>query len=350
MDPARPFCSKPFETLSIHKDGVARLCCHDWLPSPIGTLAPDGQLRDVWNSETAQAIRRSILDGSYTFCNADTCPDLVAGTLPTQAQIFDPFLIHVISRQRTELPRGPRVISLSYDISCNLKCPTCRSRLIMANREEVARLDAIQDRVLSDGLDDATELFLSGYGDPLASRVCRRLLRTLRHADHPRLSVQLMTNGLLLTPEMWESMRDIAPAIGLVHVSIDAATRATYLANRGGDFERLLQNLEFLRSLAVRAGRPLLEISFVVQANNFREMEAFVEMGDRYGARRILFQRLIHWQSMPDDGYRSAAVHEREHPEFAAFLRALASPVFDDGRVDFSNLTHLRRLATGGRG
>ena len=303
----------------------------------------------MWNSETAQAIRGSILDGSFAFCNAETCPDLVAGTLPTQAQVLDPFLIHVISRRLTELPRGPRVLSLSYDISCNLACPTCRTRVLMADRQELVQLEAIQDRVLSDGLGEATELFLSGYGDPLASRVCRRLLRTLRHEDHPRLSVQLMTNGLLLTPAMWQSIEGIAPAIDLVHVSIDAATSATYAVNRGPGFARLLENLEFLRGLRERGGRPLLEISFVVQANNFREMEMFVELGDRYGASRVLFQRLIQWESMADAAYRSAAVHEPTHASFPAFLDTIASPIFDDSRIDFSNLSHLHRLATAER-
>jgi sulfatase maturation enzyme AslB (radical SAM superfamily) len=340
MQPARRFCPKPFEQLSIHAEGVARVCCHDWLPTAIGSLA-DGSLPEVWNSEQAQAVRQSILDGSFRYCRAEVCPDLVAGTLPTQAQVSDPFLVHAISRGLTRLPRGPRVLSLSYDISCNLRCPSCRSRVIMADREQMRRLEAIQDRVLATGLRHATELFLSGYGDPLASPVCKGLLRRLDRRDHPHLVVQLMTNGLLLDRKMWDSMSGISPAIHGVHVSIDAATPETYRVNRGGSFERLLENLSFLKSLADETGRPRLEVSFVVQANNFREMEAFVLLGKRLGARRVLFQRLIHWEAMSGAAHRAGAIHERVHPEFDALAEVLGSSLLRDEVVDLSNLSHL---------
>ena len=348
IHPRRSFCHKPFTTLSVHGQGVARVCCHDWLPTSIGNLESQPP-PEVWNSKTAQAVRESILDGSFRYCKAHVCPDLVAGTLPTQAQVTDPFLIHVISRKLVKLARGPRHLALSYDTSCNLKCPTCRTHLIMANSAEVQRMRSVQRRLLDECLPGASELFMSGFGDPLASRVCRELLRSMDCRDYPGLTIHLMTNGLLLGPAMWKSMARITPAIRSVHISIDAATPETYRRNRGGNFEKLMGNLEFLQAVRRETGAPLLEISFVVQDNNYREMEAFVRLGQRFGAIRVLFQRLIRWQAMTVADFHAAAVHEPAHPNFEEFQSVLSSTVFVDEIVDFSNLSNLRIAAAPSR-
>ena len=61
-------------------------------------------------------------------------------------------------------------------------------------------------------------------------------------------------------------------------VSVDAARQDTYeVVRRGGSFDRLCRNLDFLGGLRAERRIDLLRLDFVVQALNFREMPEFVE-------------------------------------------------------------------------
>jgi wyosine [tRNA(Phe)-imidazoG37] synthetase (radical SAM superfamily) len=150
-----------------------------------------------------------------------------------------------------------------------------------------------------------------------------------------------MTNGLLLTPRVWDQIRMARPAIAGVSISVDAATSETYRLNRGADFQRLMDNLAFLSQL-VEAGQIWVELSFVVQANNYREMPQFVELARRFGFDSVLFQRLVQWpDTFAPTEFTARAVHMPSHPAHGDFLNVLAHPVMKDLRVDLSNLQNL---------
>lgn len=338
------FCPKPFEFLSVHADGSAWVCCHDWLDMPIGNLREDS-VAEVWNSESAQDIRRSILDGSFRYCNLETCPALVQGTLQRVESVSRLDHRELIDKHLVKLDRGPRSLSLTYDSTCNLKCPSCRVKIIRLTGERKKEAEQLQVRILHEGLADAEEILLTGYGDPFASDLYRRLLRSLDARELPKLSIHLMTNGLLLTPQMWESLHRIHPTIASLHVSIDAATAETYSINRGGRFDTLLRNMAFVSRLVEQGKIPWLEISFVVQCNNFREMKQFVELGRQFRASRVLFQQLIQWGTYSPEDFRQRAIHNSDHPEHQAFLQELQSPLFYDPIVDMSNLALMLRKA-----
>src|SRR5688572_4358694 len=83
----RLFCSKPFEWFEVTQlngRGGVYLCCPSWLETPVGNLRQQS-VGEVWNGETAQAIRRSVLDGSFSYCNGVRCPYLQTKTGPVQA-------------------------------------------------------------------------------------------------------------------------------------------------------------------------------------------------------------------------------------------------------------------------
>jgi hypothetical protein len=84
-----------------------------------------------------------------------------------------------------------------------------------------------------------------------------------------------------------------------------------------------------------------VKIHMVVQANNFREMPAFVEIGARFAADRIYFSRLDQWGTFSKDEYRQRAVHRPEHPEHRELLAVLADSSLDDPRVELGNLSVL---------
>jgi hypothetical protein len=319
----RLFCAKPFRDLEIAESGDAYLCCRSWLPVSIGNVWRD-DVAGIWNGETAQAIRRSVLDGSFRHCTA--CPFLATATgCVRHADALDDPDERALLESGAVVVGGPALVNLAYDRTCNLSCPSCRSEMVVVTGGRFAALAALQERVLDGDLLSRIEwLNVTGSGDPFASRLYRDLLRAIDPARHPRLRVKLHTNGLLFTPDAWSDLGPIRERVEQVEVSVDAACAVTYRANRrGGNWETLLQNLDFIASLRRRGPIRNLQLSFVVQANNWREMPAFVELGEGAGADRIFFSALRNWNTFSEPEMAARAVHRPEHPEHRLFRASL---------------------------
>jgi hypothetical protein len=348
----RLFCSKPFEWFEVSRgreEGDAFLCCPSWLETPVGNLTRDS-VEESWNGEAAQRIRRSILDGTFEYCNAARCPFLQTRSGPVQRveDVTDPDLRAVIDGGLTVLPYGPRSVNCSYDRSCNLSCPSCRTQVIVESRSR-ERIFGIQEKINNDALADARLLYITGSGDPFGSPFFRRWLQTMRRSDMPQLQVlHLHTNAQLWTPRMWETIpEDIRALVKRADISIDAAEPETYAVNRrGGRFDVLLRNLEFISGL--RADGPLewLGINMVVQANNFAQMPAFVRLGQRFGVDTVYFHQLVNWGTFSDAEFASRAVHLPGHPQHAALRDVLDDPTFDEPIVHLGNMTECRRPAS----
>jgi len=346
------FCSKPFDWLDVSlfpQRGSTYLCCPRWLPVSTGNLTKDS-MQEVWNGDAAQSLRRSIHDGSFRHCTS-ACPFLesVSGPVQRRDDVTDPRLRQLIEKQSTEVQDGPTVVNAAFDRSCNLSCPTCRAE----KRIETDSADAIlalQDAVADRALQSARILYITGSGDAFGSPYFNRWIRNL---DVARLSnleiIHLHTNALLWTPKMWRQIPDpVRERIRSCEISVDAASSQTYAVNRrGGSFATLLANADHIKALREQGALDYVKIHMVVQANNFAEMPAFVELGNRFAADRIYFSRVANWGTFSGEQFRSIAVHRRDHPEHARLLQVLADPRLEDARVDLGNLGYLvaRRAA-----
>lgn len=336
------FCPRPFEFLGVDAKGKLRVCCEDWLPTPIGDVR-EGNLQEQWNSHTAEAIRESILDGSYRYCDRAQCPDLVRGSLVPLEKVRAQTHQAWARTGATILANPPATLSLGYDPTCNLKCPTCRSDFISLEGSAFEDAAVTQKIVLEAFLGTARTVIVTGHGDAIASRLYRRFLRTFDASVHPGVKILLMTNGLTLDADMWASFASAHGAISGVSISVDAATPETYEVNRGGSFLKLRRNLAFLGGLHREGLLDFLEISFVVQTNNFHEMPAFVQLAREMGCSTVLFMKFIHWPgTFDEDEAQKRSVHLETHPLHAAFLRVLADPSLGDPDIDLSNLASLR--------
>lgn len=354
-DSDKLFCSKPFEWFEISRsteEGQAFLCCPSWLDKPVGNLLRQS-VAETWNSPEAADVRRSILDGSFEYCNAARCPYLQTRSGPVQpvSAVSDPLMRKAIDEQLTILPWGPVNVIASYDRSCNLSCPSCRTRLIMENDQE-DRILTIQGKLNDEALKEARVLYITGSGDPFGSPYFRKWLQTMKRSDMPRLeTIHLHTNGLLWTRRVWETIPpEIRALVRWADISIDAATPATYAVNRrGGEFGRLLENLAFISS-ELRPAGPLewLGMSMVVQENNFAEMIPFIEMGKRFRVDTVYFHQLVNWGTFTDQEFADRAIHLPGHPRHREFLEVLRDPVFGDPIVYVANLTTTRQSAQAG--
>ena len=315
-----------------------------WLPVPIGNLNRQTP-EEIWNSPAAQAIRASIHDGSYRFCSRKHCAHLSSGTLPRVEEVRHARLKADAATRSLRLERGPEKLVLAHDRSCTLSCPSCRSRVIAANAAEAAGLNRMADDVLLPLARDARAVRVTSSGDPFGSRHFRHVLKGMARADYPRLTLEIQTNGVLLTPAAWAEF-DLAGRTALVAVSLDAAVPETYaVVRRGGSFRRLMQNLAFLGARR-RAGEiGHLRLDCVVQALNFREMPALVAIGAELGVDAVKFQMIRNWNTWSAAEFAAHDIGSPRHPEHDAFLDVLSDPALHAPEVHFWGMAGALRAA-----
>jgi MoaA/NifB/PqqE/SkfB family radical SAM enzyme len=260
--------------------------------------------------------------------------------------VTDPRLRRIIDQGLTVLDDGPLTLNCGWDRSCNLHCRTCRHQPFALHGEDAQRVEAFQGRLLDALGPGLRTLFASGTGDPFASSVYRELLRGLPARRLPGLEVHLHTNAQLWTPESWEALGGAQHKVRTAHISVDAASAATYALNRrGGDWERLLCNLAFVADLRREGALRFVTLSFVVQANNVHEMPAFVALVEQHGFDLACFHKLCNWGTFTDAQYRARAVHEPRHPDHAQLLRLLAGETFARPAAGLFCLRPLRERA-----
>jgi wyosine [tRNA(Phe)-imidazoG37] synthetase (radical SAM superfamily) len=334
------FCSQPFEHFEVQTNGLAYLCCPGWMPQPVGD-ARSGNPEKIWNAPLAQRVRESILDGSFRYCTG--CPFLTTRQGPVRAveDVTNPEHLAIIRDQRKVIERI-KILNLAYDSTCNLSCPSCRTRVKVASGQKLRRLQTFQETLVTPELLRSLDLlYVTGSGDPFASSVFRTLLRSIDARDYPSLRIFLHTNALLFTVENWRAMDRAHPLIHTVSVSIDAATPETYAINRrGGEWTRLLERLDFIRGLRRESSIKELIFNFVVQSNNWREMPNFMLLARNHEVDEVLFTPLKNWSTFSPEEFSERAVHVRSHPDNGAFVRMLATePLLRDPRAivtDFS--------------
>lgn len=323
------FCPIPFTHLSTGYKGDSFICqCPAWVPYPVGNLVNATSAEAVWNSEAAAEIRRSVHDGDFKYCSRTLCSFIASQKLPSKKEITDPRMRRYIAERTVVLEEMPRMVQLNHDPSCNLACPSCRTEIITAKPgEQSAYIDSAQRVILPllrkvDGY-----CYISGGGEVFASKHYLSLLGALNRRDYPDLNLYLITNGLLATADQWRKLPNLPEMIGILSVSIDAARAETYeRLRRPGKWSALMPNLEAMAEMRRQGAIPRLEINFVVQEANYREIPEFIELGTRLGVDSIWLQRLTNYGSYAEPEFAKADVTSPEHPQHDDLLAVLRLP------------------------
>lgn len=195
------------------------------------------------------------------------------------------------------MPSRPLQLNIELTAACNLQCRMCYRTVAPHVRHGVLPLEDI--RLLADQFREAEipSLWLSG-GEPLLHPRFTEVLQLLS-ATKP-LDFWMVTNGLLLDEALCEAVLD--SGLTWLSISIDAADASTYRAIRGGDYERLLANIEhFLLRRQQRGQRlPFLRVSLIDMPENHDQVQDFVACWSRR-ADIVDIQTLADYRDKPDE-------------------------------------------------
>ena len=275
-------CPRPFDTILIDKQGSCYACeCTSWLPQSIGNLQIKS-LEQIIGSAMHRHLQGSITDGTYRYCNEHQCSYIKSGA--------------VLHGQ----PDRIQHLRLAIDDSCNLRCPSCRKNMIFHKEGSAYNLGIkLADRI-NDWLhqyDHPIQVHIGSDGDPFASHVYRHFMAQTPHRDNIKYSI--LTNGLMFK-EFHNKVPYVISNLKELGVSIDGATKDTYEKLRlGGRWEKIVEGLECMAEQKQKYGFRFI-LHFVVQKDNYHEMEDIIDLGEQYGADRVWLNKIEDWGTMDD--------------------------------------------------
>lgn len=332
-------CATPFGYTEVF-DKQQFLCCPGWLGEDI---YESENLKDNFNSEKSQLIRKSILDGSYSYCNSQQCPHLAA---LKRGEFIDSRFIPKTEKSLKQFKPISKVnmVNFCFDRSCNLKCPSCRLELINYLGKDRESVEDKLNQVNNEISETIKRLYLSGSADPFYSKSFRQFLVNFDPKKYPKLeNIHLHTNGILWTEQLWNKMKAIHPYVNIAEISIDAATKNTYenVTRLGGDWNKLVENLEFITNIDTIG---TLIFSFVTQDTNFKEMLEFCDFIYSYKGLEnkhynIFFNRITNWGTYTQEQYEQKDVSRPEHPLYREFVDILK--LVNGKKAVTHNFTHV---------
>ena len=323
-------CMVPFNTLEVHHDHQSDwLCCPSWLPKPLPITSDP---TESWNSNEANDIRKSVTDGSFKYCDQKQCPFLkqlinygeIGNTkvFKRKSELVGGMKERIDKFLSTGKPEPPTLINFTFDRTCNLKCPSCRNDLIVADRKGIKKVKDKINFIEREYGKNVITLSVTGSGDPFVSVGFRDFLRNLDETKWPSLrTIHLHTNGTRWNKKMWDTMKRSHKFITSCEISIDAGTKETYenKTRLNGNWDELIDNLKFISTI------PTLEkikTSFVVQKHNYKEMSIFYHlMKDIFGNRvSVFYGKINNWGTFSDEEFKNHKVWDPEHPEYGDFI------------------------------
>lgn len=345
-------CTVPFKHIEIHSWGQVSACCHTWLPQWVGNLLSDSA-EEVLNNTIRKQIQNDMRQGKFTFCN-DQCPQLNAFlNNGSKEQYWD--IIPIKNLDRT-LADDSVVVYFSYDLSCNLQCPSCRKDLIVWRTDDPNDKDGQRLIKVHDKVKDLVELLLSkhkkvtlsitGSGDAFASPLYWNYLVELSQKKQipNNLFFFLQTNGVMMTEKKWNQIKPLWSRISYINVSVDAAKESTYnIVRKNGNFNKLKQNLSFLDNIIDEKQFSNLDgwqTNFIVQKDNYKELKEFVEWQLKYKSKPKIWTNLIaKWWHMNDEEFDKMAVWKDGHENKEELVEILKDPVFRNKQIKLGNLS-----------
>jgi MoaA/NifB/PqqE/SkfB family radical SAM enzyme len=330
--------------------GGQYVCCPSWCPTnfrvdsnnnPIGfkQIYEEEDVKRNWESEMANDIRKSVYDGTYRHCDKKICPSL-SMLLGGEGKPYN--FLHKKDFEKAyniksiedidNFKNSPKEILFGFDRSCNLKCPSCRTKLIpnddidsIEHKQKLHLLNSIETNYAN----TLEKICITGSGDPFYSKIFRDYLINFKKEKYPNLKgIQIITNGNLLDEKMWSTLK-AAPYIKIVEVSIDAATKETYETKTrlNGQWDKLIDNLKFLSKID---SIEEFVCSMVVSKHNYKEMFLFYELitdifknsNFKWGIS-INYRQLVDWGTYSKETLTELQVFKEEHELFFDFIEEL---------------------------
>jgi len=187
------------------------------------------------------------------------------------------------------VPTLPRTLYLETTNRCDSECQTCiRTFNTLEPPKDLTLADVQQIVEQVPGLE---RVVLHGIGEPLLNKEIFEIVAYLKTRG---VTVLFNSDAISLTQRRAAQLID--SGLDEYRVSMDAATRETYVKIRGVDqFERVLRNVGALVTLQQQRGSttPRVSLWFTTLKANLEELPAFIQLAVQLGVPEVNAQRLV---------------------------------------------------------
>lgn len=287
----------------------------------IGKLS-EKSMYEIWHSEDAEIFRKSLIDGSYCYCEKQRCPWMANGTLENHMKDYDDVLEY------------PTEVALAYERTCNYSCTCCVDKNNSKLKDEnLAKLE----NELTKFLNSVRIISANGRGELFTSNHILRLLQNWKpQADAEEIEVILETNGSMFDEEHWMQIQNLGKYKLKVSITVMGFDEATYQFLSGTTYpvKRIINNLHFVKKLREMGIVNIFEIGTVIQERNFREMPSFINKC--IGEFNVDIVRLRSYFPFGDLDMGVKWIYDirnPKHPYFPEYEKVMADPIFKHERV-----------------
>jgi len=212
----------------------------------------------------------------------------------------------------------PSAMEVEITTLCNLECIMCRGDPGFRGKGSPKQMSLERYSLLLERLCFLKDISFRGAGEPaMHPDLVELARRTVRSGK----KIRIFTNGMTMDRELGQAL--VSVPVQEIVFSIDACRQGTYAAVRkGGDLERVLDNLDAVGELVKGVKGIRLSVMFVVMRSNFREFEGLLKRIDGKGVSMLVPKTLY-------AGEKSVACEEilsdDETARFRAILEAATS-------------------------
>lgn len=305
-------CFKPWKSINIDHAGRVFICdCDGWLPYPVGHLFDFQNIEEIFESQWAKKIQKSISDGTYNYCDTDACP--VSNYESNCTRLDDKY-----------------TISIGIDDSCNLACPSCRYEIRFNNEIDVVQtkllwINRIKTWIEKISKNTKVNICIGSNGEPFASPIYLNLLKN--EFTESNVFYTIRTNGLLLKRELPDL--NLLSKLELIEISIDAASKEVYeYVRQPGKWNNLVKNIDYLLELSQKHTFRMVG-NFVIQRANLYDILPFIDWCQERGIQPN-FTLLQHWTHFTN--YDAECVHRPTDHLYQDFLKIIKTSKFQNLR------------------
>ena len=317
-------CGMALQFVIVNPNGDVQSCCFTNSENQVIGNLFENTLEEVWNGEKNFHILDSLAKGDYSVCDSTWCPYLINGKPKGNLPLWE----------IDEIPKFPLGVSLSYDLTCNYNCTSCRD--VHKNDVETQKKHDMLADMMDEYLPHMKTIFANGWGEVfVSSRILKQLASWKPLSPKEEISVMITSNGSLFNERNWKKIENLGQYNLRVQISVmsfDDHLHRT-LSGTNVPISVIEDNLRFVKKLRDEGIVNKFVISSVVQDRNFRTMPDFVRHClEEFDPDEIQLQPIIF---VNKDNFASwlTDVRNKAHPYHEEYVEVMSDPIFKNPKV-----------------
>jgi len=292
----------------------------------IGSLL-ESDFYDIYHGESAQRVRKPLIEHTYIDCPIDNCPYLANGTIEEHLLEID------------DIPEYPSGLFLAYEGNCNYNCTCCTSCENMRQGREKNWSDNYNEiyEKIKPILPYIKTISAHGRGELFASPHIMQVLSEWEPiSPNEEISVDLETNGSLFNENNWKKIENLGKynlSVNITVMSFDEDVYQ-YLSGTKMPISNLIDNLHFVKELRNQGVINYLELATVLQEQNFREMPEFTRRCiEEFGADCVRIRPIMPGGPLDKNIQWFMDVRNPYHPYYKEYKKVMENPIFKNPKV-----------------